>query len=105
MAHAPAFAAALLGRQIIATIPIDRHVLLVAEVPVGADSELEGMTVADLQRLVTEVRRFRSDQGLADRQKVPARLGDIAAADLDSQTPAVTSLAWRSSAASSPSTA
>jgi Trk K+ transport system NAD-binding subunit len=47
---APAFAAALLGRQVIATIPIDRHVLLVAEVPVGADSELEGMTVADLQR-------------------------------------------------------
>jgi valyl-tRNA synthetase len=40
------------------------------------------------------VRRFRSDQGLADRQKVPARLTDVAAADLDSQTPAVTSLAW-----------
>jgi valyl-tRNA synthetase len=47
-----------------------------------------------MQRLVTEVRRFRSDQGLADRQKVPARLTDVASADLESQTSAVTSLAW-----------
>ena len=50
--------------------------------------------VTDMQKLVTEVRRFRSDQGLADRQKVPARLTDVATADLDSQIPAVTSLAW-----------
>ena len=28
--------------------------------------------INDVQKLVTEVRRFRSDQGLADRQKVPA---------------------------------
>ena len=47
-----------------------------------------------MQKLVTEVRRFRSDQGLADRQKVPARLSGIDAADLDGQVPAVTSLAW-----------
>ena len=47
-----------------------------------------------MQKLVTEVRRFRSDQGLADRQKVPARLTEVASADLDSQIPAVTSLAW-----------
>ena len=32
-------------------------------------------TVAELQRLVTEVRRFRSDQGLKPGQKVPARVG------------------------------
>ena len=50
--------------------------------------------ITDMQKLVTEVRRFRSDQGLADRQKVPARLTDVAAADLDSQIPSVTSLAW-----------
>ena len=30
--------------------------------------------IADMQKLVTEVRRFRSDQGLDDRQRVPARL-------------------------------
>jgi Trk K+ transport system NAD-binding subunit len=47
---APAFAAALLGRQVIATLPVGRHVLMVAEVPVGADSVLEGMTVGDLQQ-------------------------------------------------------
>ncbi len=50
--------------------------------------------VADMQKLITEVRRFRSDQGLNDRQRVPARLSDIENADLDAQIPAVRSLAW-----------
>jgi valyl-tRNA synthetase len=50
--------------------------------------------VADMQKLITEVRRFRSDQGLNDRQRVPARLSDIETADLDAQIPAVRSLAW-----------
>jgi valyl-tRNA synthetase len=43
---------------------------------------------------VTEVRRFRSDQGLADRQKVPARLAGVEDSDLSTQVAAVTSLAW-----------
>jgi valyl-tRNA synthetase len=50
--------------------------------------------VADMQKLITEVRRFRSDQGLADRQRVPARLSEISAAGLDAHVPAVTALAW-----------
>jgi len=50
--------------------------------------------VADVQRLVTEVRRFRSDQGLADRQKVPARLAGIEQAGLAAQVASVTALAW-----------
>jgi valyl-tRNA synthetase len=50
--------------------------------------------VADMQKLITEVRRFRSDQGLGDRQKVPARLSEIDTADIDAQIPAVRSLAW-----------
>src|SRR4029450_8620927 len=50
--------------------------------------------VADMQKLITEVRRFRSDQGLNDRQRVPARLSDIEHADLDAQIPAGRSLAW-----------
>ena len=50
--------------------------------------------VADVQRLVTEVRRFRSDQGLADRQKVPARLAGIEQAGLAEQVASVTALAW-----------
>jgi valyl-tRNA synthetase len=71
--------------------------LVIAQWPTSsgfAPDQAAAQRIADMQKLVTEVRRFRSDQGLADRQKVPARLGDIAAADLDSQTPAVTSLAW-----------
>ncbi len=50
--------------------------------------------IADVQRLVTEVRRFRSDQGLADRQKVPARLAGIEQAGLAAQVASVTALAW-----------
>ena len=50
--------------------------------------------IADMQKLVTEVRRFRSDQGLADRQKVPARLGGVDRAGLAGQVAAVTALAW-----------
>ena len=47
-----------------------------------------------MQKLVTEVRRFRSDQGLADRQKVPARLGGVDQAGLAGQVAAVRALAW-----------
>lgn len=39
---APSFAAALLNRAVIATIPVDRHALLVAEVSVAAGSALAG---------------------------------------------------------------
>ena len=38
--------------------------------------------VLDLQTLVTEVRRFRADQGLRPGQRVPARLNGLEAADL-----------------------
>ncbi|WP_197380121.1 valine--tRNA ligase [Mycolicibacterium mengxianglii] len=50
--------------------------------------------IADLQKLVTEVRRFRSDQGLADRQKVPARLTGVNEAGLAEHAVATSSLAW-----------
>jgi Trk K+ transport system NAD-binding subunit len=39
---APAFAAAMLEREVLATIPVDRHALLVAAVRVVAGSELDG---------------------------------------------------------------
>ena len=71
--------------------------LVVVDWPAPSDITLDPVAaqrIADMQKLVTEVRRFRSDQGLADRQKVPARLSGIDAADLDGQVPAVTSLAW-----------
>jgi voltage-gated potassium channel Kch len=48
---APAFAAAMLGRQVVATIPVRRRVLLVAELPVRAGSRLENDTVAAVNRV------------------------------------------------------
>ncbi len=47
---APAFAAAMFGRAVLATIPARRRALLIAEVPVGQRSLLEHRTVATLQR-------------------------------------------------------
>ncbi|WP_433113786.1 NAD-binding protein [Micromonospora sp. CA-246542] len=47
---APAFAAAMMGRQVIDTISVGRRVLLVAELPVGAGSELEGRYYGDVTR-------------------------------------------------------
>ncbi|MFZ0832401.1 MAG: valine--tRNA ligase [Mycobacterium sp.] len=72
-----------------------RESVVVAQWPKPSGRMLDpaaAQRIADMQKLVTEVRRFRSDQGLADRQKVPAQLSGIAA-DLG-QVPAVTSLAW-----------
>jgi Trk K+ transport system NAD-binding subunit len=40
---APAFAAAMLDRQVLGTIPVGRRVLLIAEVPIQAGSPLDGM--------------------------------------------------------------
>ena len=71
--------------------------VVIAEWPASSGRTLAPVAaqrISDMQKLVTEVRRFRSDQGLADRQKVPARLSGIDTADLDGQLPAVSSLAW-----------
>ena len=59
----------------------------------GAD-HAAAQSISDMQKLITEVRRFRSDQGVADRQKVPARLSGITAAGLDAHVPAVAALSW-----------
>jgi valyl-tRNA synthetase len=56
--------------------------------------QVAAQRISDMQKLVTEVRRFRSDQGLADRQKVPARLTGVQDCDLSTQVAAATSLAW-----------
>ncbi|SBT48708.1 potassium channel protein [Micromonospora auratinigra] len=47
---APAFVAALLDRAVIATIPVDRHALLVTEVPVLAGAPLDGRPLAAVAR-------------------------------------------------------
>jgi len=45
---APAFAAAMLEHQVLRTIPVGRHVLLIAEVAVGTGAELDGQQVDDV---------------------------------------------------------
>jgi valyl-tRNA synthetase len=45
------------------------------------------------QRLITEIRRFRSDQGLKPGQRVPARLSGVDSAGLAGHEPAVATLA------------
>lgn len=71
--------------------------LVVAEWPKPSGISLDPIAtqrIRDMQELVTEVRRFRSDQGLADRQKVPARLVGVESSDLSTQVAAVAALAW-----------
>ncbi|MGX1851706.1 potassium channel family protein [Streptomyces sp. NPDC055299] len=47
---APAFAGAMMGRQILGAIPVERRVLLVARVGVRGNAALEGRTVAEVLR-------------------------------------------------------
>ena len=71
--------------------------LVIAEWPQSSGFALDpsaAQRIADLQKLVTEVRRFRSDQGLADRQKVPARLAGLQQSGLHAAVPALQALAW-----------
>ncbi len=50
-------------------------------------------TLAALQLVVTEVRRFRSDQGLRPGQRVSARLDGLAGAGLETHEPLIRALA------------
>jgi Trk K+ transport system NAD-binding subunit len=47
---APSFAAAMLEHQVLRTIPVGRHVLLLADVRVGAGSELDGSPVEEVHQ-------------------------------------------------------
>jgi Trk K+ transport system NAD-binding subunit len=47
---APAFAAAMLGRQVVDVIPVRRRMLLVAELAVAPGSPIEGRPVSELNR-------------------------------------------------------
>jgi Trk K+ transport system NAD-binding subunit len=79
VAAAPVFAAAVMGREVIAAIPSGRRVLLVAEVPVSGTSVAAGGTIAMIDepgaaRVLCHVKR-----GYA--QWAPARSNPIAADD------------------------
>ena len=58
----------------------------------AATDDVARRRIADQEKLITEIRRFRSDQGVKPSQKVPARI-DFAAVDLSGQEDAVRSLA------------
>ncbi|WP_412778877.1 valine--tRNA ligase [Corynebacterium liangguodongii] len=59
----------------------------------GAETDAEARRrIEDAVKLITELRRFRSDQGVKPSQKVPARL-DFAAADLAEQEELVRAIA------------
>jgi valyl-tRNA synthetase len=71
--------------------------IVIAEWPSSSGIAVDSVAtqrITDMQKLITEVRRFRSDQGLNDRQRVPAKVVGIDAVGLDAQLPAIAALAW-----------
>lgn len=77
---APAFTAAMLGRQVLATIPIGRRVLLVAELPISTGSAFVGLPVraADVPRLSRVIAVQRRGQQTLDLPAPPEHLLDVA---------------------------
>ncbi|MGD7002054.1 valine--tRNA ligase [Corynebacterium halotolerans] len=76
----------------------DGESIVIADWPTAADTnggaaadEVAARRIADAQKLITEVRRFRSDQGVKPSQKVPATV-DFNAADLAGQEEFIRSL-------------
>ncbi|AYJ50187.1 valine--tRNA ligase [Rhodococcus sp. P1Y] len=70
--------------------------IVVASWPTATDLDADlvaAQRVSDMQKLITEVRRFRSDQGLKPSQKVAAKIVGVDAADLAAQIPATRALA------------
>ena len=67
--------------------------LMMAAWPTFArDDKAAEAEIASLMRLVTEIRRFRSDQGLRPGQRVPARLAGIEATPLAAHEASIRSL-------------
>jgi len=72
-----------------------RHTVVVAEWPAPDSSYVDDaaeLELAGLQRVVTEVRRFRSDQGLRPGQRVAARLVGLRGAGLAAHESLIRSL-------------
>jgi valyl-tRNA synthetase len=70
--------------------------LMIADWPkvVGAEADaVAARRIDTVQKLITEVRRFRADQGLRPGQKVPARLSGVDEADIAGQLAAVRAIA------------
>jgi valyl-tRNA synthetase len=70
--------------------------LMIADWPTvsGVDADaVAAQRIDTVQRLITEVRRFRADQGLRPGQKVPARLSGVDEADIAGQLAAIRAIA------------
>jgi valyl-tRNA synthetase len=70
--------------------------LVIADWPTATGAQADegsAQRIEGVQKLVTEIRRFRSDQGLKPGQKVSARLSGVAEAGLAAHSGAVTTLA------------
>lgn len=78
---APAFAAAMLERDVLATIPVDRHALMVAAVRVMPDSELDGAPLdrADLPASARVIAMTAAGSEWVDWEPDPRRV--LAAGD------------------------
>ncbi|MFC0547663.1 valine--tRNA ligase [Kutzneria chonburiensis] len=70
--------------------------LMIAEWPTVSGAPVDAVAaqrIDTVQRLITEVRRFRADQGLRPGQKVPARLSGVDEADIVGQLSAIRAIA------------
>jgi valyl-tRNA synthetase len=67
-------------------------VMMAAWPTYGREDKAAEAEIASLMRLVTEIRRFRSDQGLRPGQRVPARLAGIDATPLANHEDSIRSL-------------
>jgi Trk K+ transport system NAD-binding subunit len=87
---APAFAGAMMGRQILGAIPVERRVLLFAAVDVAGHPQLEGKTVAEAFR-AGAWRVLAVDTGVSDgRREEPA----AEEAYEDARSTGVSGLVW-----------
>ncbi|WKD60608.1 Valine--tRNA ligase [Corynebacterium ciconiae DSM 44920] len=81
--------------EVLWTALTDGESLVVASWPEAEERDSDATAqrrIDDTVKLITEIRRFRSDQGVKPSQKVPARV-DFARVDLDNQREVITSLA------------
>jgi valyl-tRNA synthetase len=81
--------------ELLWTTLTDGESVVVAEwpKPTGRTPDKDAASrVASLQKLITEVRRFRSDQGLKPNQRVAVRLGGVDSVGLAGHVPAIRSL-------------
>jgi valyl-tRNA synthetase len=76
-----------------------RESVVVAPWPTGAGAAVDraaNVRLADVQKLITEVRRFRTEQGLPDSRRVAARVEGLAAVGLAEPGPGGAAAALRS---------